>query len=407
MATGGLGTALLAADTTDNKTSVEEPWSTTASQKYMSWVWEDLRNLFQQDQLTDVMLAAGGQPISCHRVLLAAASKFFYDKFVVHPESLENNLLDIEGTDVDTLTDIVSFVYNGHPELALEKAEILISASVSLMLPELTDMCKDFLLHTVSHDTSSCIDIHRIAKNSSLTEIADRAWQIMLGSFQEVYKLNAFLKMSEIDLQDYISDERLNVANENPVFEAVVTWVKYEMENRGSSFENLMENVILSNCSLQFLGEVVRKEQLMETGKCFQHFFDALYHHATSPKESGTARGGANIKATGGMNAELPAVGGDTTDGKKTSTEELWSTTAGAKYRARARKDLGDLLQQDELTDVMLAAEGQSIPCHRVLLAAASKFFYDKFVVHPESLEHNLLDIEGIDFDTLTDIVLL
>ncbi len=66
------------------------------------------------------------------------------------------------------------------------------------------------------------------------------------------------------------------MSNENPIFEAVVTWVRDDLTNRESRFKILMENVKLSNCSPQFLGEVIRKEPLMETGKCLRHLSDAL-----------------------------------------------------------------------------------------------------------------------------------
>ncbi len=104
MATGGLNAALAAADadirTGDTPAPPAEPWTATAGERYKARVWEDLRNLFQEDELTDVMLASEGQSIPYHRVLLAAASKFFHGKFVVHPESLEHNILDIEGIDL-------------------------------------------------------------------------------------------------------------------------------------------------------------------------------------------------------------------------------------------------------------------------------------------------------------------
>ncbi len=297
MATGGLTTAIPAAGG-DTNISLEEPWSTTTGNMYTARVWGYLRNLFQQDELTDVMLAAEGQSIPCHKVLLAAASTFFHDKFVVHPnESLEHNLLDIEGIDFDTLTAIVSFVYNGYVKLTTKITEMLIPASVSLMLPELTNLCKDFLIHKVKRDTSDCIDIHRIAKTNSLIDIADRAWQVMLTNFQEVSKVNAFREIPQTDLQNIISDERLNVANENPVFEAVVTWVRHDVDSRKHSSKILMENVKLSHCSLEFLGTIVRKEPLMETGNCSGYLFDAMYHHATSPQHSGTARDGYSKKS--------------------------------------------------------------------------------------------------------------
>ncbi len=143
----------------------------------------------------------------------------------------------------------MSFVYNRRVELTLEKTDKVLPKSASLMLPELTNLCKDYMyiLHKVEHDKSACIEIHRIAKSNSRTEIADKARQVMLWNFREVSKMNSFREMSETDLQDYISDEQLIVANENPIFEAVVTWVRHDLTNRESRFQIPMENGKLSN----------------------------------------------------------------------------------------------------------------------------------------------------------------
>ncbi len=152
-------------------------------------------------------------------------------------------------------------------------------------------MCKDFLLHKLDNDQSACVDIHRIAKHNSLEKAAEKAWALMTEHFQEVSKYDAFKDLSETDVHDYIGDGRLNVANENPVFEAVVTWVRHDVENRKSSFDKLMENVNLSHCSKQFLGEVVRTEELMQKAHTsLRHLSDALCHDMTSPQQFDTAR---------------------------------------------------------------------------------------------------------------------
>ncbi len=304
MATGGtvLVQSAIATDVTPgNKTSPEEPWATASGEKYKSRVWEDLRNLFQQDELTDVMLAAEGQSIPCHRVLLAAASKFFHGKFVINPESVEHNLLDIESIDFDTLTSVVSFIYNGRADLTVEKTEKLIPASVGLMLPELTNMCEDFLLHKVKNDTSACIDIHRIAKANSLGDVGDKAWEVMLNSFHDLTGTDAFKEMSETELQKYIGDKQLNVVSEDPVFEAVVTWVKHDLENRKSSFDSLMSNITLSHCSPGFLRDVVRKEPLISTMAGLQMLADALDNYILRhcSVQHGTAREGYSGQGVG------------------------------------------------------------------------------------------------------------
>ncbi len=277
-----------------NKTSPEEPWATASGERYKLRVWEDLRNLFQQDELTDVMLAAEGQSIPCHRVLLAAASKFFHGKFVINSESVEHNLLDIEGIDFDTLTSVVSFIYNGRADLTVEKTDKLIPASVSLMLPELTNMCKDFLLHKVKNDTLACIDIHRIAKANSLGDVRDKAWEVTLNNFQDLTGTVAFKEMPETELQEYIRDKQLNVASEDPVFEAVVTWIRHDVENRKYSFDRLMSNITLSHCSPGFLRDVVRKEPLMNTMAGLQMLADTFDHYLLRhcSVQHGTAREG-------------------------------------------------------------------------------------------------------------------
>ncbi len=117
----------------------ETPWCEAAANMYNPRDWEDITNLSQK-----VMLQAEGQAIPCDRARLAASSKFFHDKFQVNPKSGEHSPLVIKGIDFDTLKDVVYFVYNGRIQLTLEKAEKLIPASGSLMLPELTSLCKNF-----------------------------------------------------------------------------------------------------------------------------------------------------------------------------------------------------------------------------------------------------------------------
>ncbi len=263
---------------------------------YKARVWEDLRTLFQQDHLTDIMLASEGRSIPCHRVLLAAASQFFHDKFVTNPESLDHNLLDIEGIDFDTLASVVSFIYSGDIELTPEKALKLCPASMKLMLPELMRMCEDFLLDQINPDdadVSFIIDVNRLAKENSMEDLGNKSWQVMLCEFQEVIDTDCFTEMSETELVKYVEDEGLNVANEDPVFEALVIWVRHDVENRKSSFESLLKYVSLSHCSLEFLDHSVRREPLMMSMGCYDHLAEALCQHArVKALQPGTPRKG-------------------------------------------------------------------------------------------------------------------
>ncbi len=196
MATGGIETN--ANEVLGEKSEPEHPStpSPTPGEAYRSRVWEDLGNLFQQDHLTDVVLAAEGQSIPCHKVLLAAASKFFNDKFITHPEALEHNILNVDGIGFDTLRSVVAFIYSCKVELTVEKTGKLIPASVHLMLPELTKECENFL-DQMNMDTSVCLAVYKIAKDNSLENIAQKFWGVMLDKFQDIITTNAFKELSE------------------------------------------------------------------------------------------------------------------------------------------------------------------------------------------------------------------
>ncbi len=84
---------------------------------------------------------------------------------------------------------------------------------------------------------------------------------------------------------------------------------------------------------------------------------------------------------------------------------EFGSGTSDSSYQARVWKDMGKLFQQETLSDVMLMAEGQSIPCHKFLLVASSEYFYNRLAAASDAVDHNLLEIEGISFQTLKVIV--
>ncbi len=76
-------------------------------------------------------------------------------------------------------------------------------------------------------------------------------------------------------------------------------------------------------------------------------------------------------------------------------------------YQSNFFKGIGQIFQNEQFSDIMLMAEGQSIPCHRMVLAAASEYFHRMITasMEGEGENHNLLEIEGIKFHTLQLIV--
>ncbi len=259
---------------------------------YRPQTWSRMGELFQQETLSDVMLMAEGQSIACHKFLLAAASEYFY-KFVVETETDHPNLLEIEDISFNTLKVIVSYLYTGSINITAENVRDVIPACKMLNLTSAYGICEKFAMNTVN--PGNCIGVYKMATGNDVQQLAEKALDIMVNNFTEVVSGREFLTMSEKDVADYIQNENLKIPNEDPVFAAVVSWVKHHPQDRESSFFRLIRHVSLSYCSPHYLRQVVSKHPLMENHKCQTSLVAALiqsssdfqtHHHSFAPRKA-------------------------------------------------------------------------------------------------------------------------
>ncbi len=229
------------------------------------------------------MLAAEGQSIACHKLLLSAASEFFRDKFVTNPDPQNHSLLCIDDMGFDTLAAVVSYIYSDDIDFTgvpIANTIKLILAGVQLKIPELTEKCQKHIFGIMESDVEASIEVHRLAKPNVLKEVREKAWKVMIRNFERVVASKAFLEWSETQLLQYLQEDGLSVENENPVFDAVVAWVKHDIEARKPIFSRLAGCLRLGHCSPAFLKEVVAKEPLMES--CYRLLLN-VFLAETSP----------------------------------------------------------------------------------------------------------------------------
>ncbi|ELU13582.1 hypothetical protein CAPTEDRAFT_188467, partial [Capitella teleta] len=99
-----------------------------------------------------------------------------------------------------------------------------------------------------------------------------------------------FYKISEEDIIEVISDDRLNVKNEGVVFEAVVRWVEADLEARKEVFSrNIAPRIRFPLCDQQSLGPVVSCHPLMWNPECAELLKEAhssQFHCGTHPVQN-------------------------------------------------------------------------------------------------------------------------
>ncbi len=187
---------------------------------------------------------------------------------------------------------MVGYIYTSRISLTLDMAKRVILASVSLNIPTLKNVCEKFLLETIESDVASCRQTGRLAKLHHFETIAESAWNKMLNNCKELFSSSAFLEMTEGEAIEYISDDKLNVPNENAVFEAVTDWVRHDLEKRKGSIQVLLEHVRLDYCSLDYLIEVVVHEDLMMTRDSKDRLLETFKHIKCRTHTDTLAEGG-------------------------------------------------------------------------------------------------------------------
>ncbi len=247
---------------------------------YRPEIWNGMGKLFQQETLSDVMLMAEGQSIACHKFLLAAASEYFYDRLVVDTESLNSVLLEIEGVSFSVLKVIVSYLYTGNINISLENEMEVITACKMLKLTSASDTCEKFALETVN--PGNCIQLFKMARKHDVQHLSAKALNVMVSNFTDVVSGGQFFSMPEDLVVEYIQNENLKIPNEDPVFEAVVSWIRHQPQERESSFKRLVTHVRLRYCSTHYLTQVVRKEPLMDNNEHQKILVAALVHHTAA-----------------------------------------------------------------------------------------------------------------------------
>ncbi len=250
--------------------------SGTSDCDYQARVWKDMGKLFQQETLSDVMLMAEGQSIPCHKFLLAAASEYLYNRLVVASDAVDHNLLEIEGISFQTLKVIVSYIYTGNINITVQNAGDVISFCKTLKLNSAYDTCEAFLKEQAN--PANCIGLHRMAIRNDVKELKEKTREIMMNNFNEVVAAPEFLDMSVDEVDEYIQNEDLRITNEDPVYDAVISWIRHQPEERESSFSHLLKSVRLRFCSAYCLKYTVAEESLMGTGEHQKALVSALKH---------------------------------------------------------------------------------------------------------------------------------
>ena len=225
-------------------------------------------NSFRKSQVfCDVVLVVENRRLSAHKVVLAASSPVFKASFTSDltsekaSDKLEVNLPEF---DPDSIEELLNFVYTGEIGITEQNAEELLVLADYFDIPNLKELCAEFLI--ISLKPSNCLSIQIFAERYRHELLLEAATDFICNNLPVIWETEEFLSLDFFDVKELFSSERIAIKTqkgEEDVFEGIKAWVKHDPENREQHFDELFSHVRLSAMSLNFILEVVDRDEFV------------------------------------------------------------------------------------------------------------------------------------------------
>uniref|UniRef100_A0A1B6D3K8 Kelch-like protein diablo n=1 Tax=Clastoptera arizonana TaxID=38151 RepID=A0A1B6D3K8_9HEMI len=279
------------------------------SPEHCSVSFAAINKMRQNSQLCDVILRVGMNNIHAHRVVLASTSPYFYAMF--NDDMAEKLQKEVELRDIDpvALQLLVEYSYTGEVQITEENVQVLLPASSLLQISSVREACCKFLMRQLH--PSNCLGIRSFADTHSCKELHRRSHRFALQNFEDVMNTEEFLLLPFSEVEELISNTQLNIASEEKVFLAVLSWVKHDISERVSNIGKLLRHVRLPLMSRDFLMTAVESEVLVkESSECIEILLEAMKYHLLPDQRSVLVNERTTERRPEGMKPYVFAVGG-------------------------------------------------------------------------------------------------
>ncbi|XP_016071498.1 PREDICTED: kelch-like protein 38 [Miniopterus natalensis] len=234
---------------------------------FSSDLLRQLNGLRQNGILTDVIICVGAWEVPCHRNVLAASSPYFRAMFCSSFRESGEAKVQLRGIDSAALDQLILYVYTGQVRITAENALPLLEAASMLQYPKLFEACSSYLQSQLT--PSNCLGFIRLSDILSCETLRKTAREVALAYFPEVAASADLKELCALELRDYLGDDGL-CGEEEKVFEAVMVWVKHDLQARERYVQELFQLVRLPYIHPAFFHHFIANDTLLQSSPSCQ-----------------------------------------------------------------------------------------------------------------------------------------
>ena len=221
-------------------------------------------DLYQRKQFTDFTAICGGCSFELHTAVITCESAFFRALLqgTVGTEGATRRV-ELPEMDPRIFEHVVESLYTGELReikdvaMALE----LLEASGFLQVERAELQCREWLISQTT--CFNCVSVWEGASRLDCSYVREKALAIAGKHLSEVAQQEAFLTLSAMGLVELARDDGLTVRAEQVVYEAVLNWIRFDVESRACLIASVLSAVRLVLLPASYLTDLLLTEPLI------------------------------------------------------------------------------------------------------------------------------------------------
>jgi len=265
-----------------------EPIAQTDVQQFCVEMMTRLDIQRRVERFCDVILEVGSGDdqarLKAHRIVLCAASPFFYNALNSDMKEKKEGVIRLEETSKAVMEEVLEYLYTGHVDINEQNSYDLMAVADYFLLSSLKVLCVNAIIQSLS--VRNCIVAYYLAVQYQCPELQQKAREYTCANFMSVAESEDFLNLNIKQVEEWISSDEIKVNGEEEVFQVIVNWMETNNITEHETFFELFCHVRLVYLSRSYLSDVIMPHSLVKDNeKCMAFALNAMEEVSSGSEE--------------------------------------------------------------------------------------------------------------------------
>nr|XP_020652170.1 kelch-like protein 38 isoform X2 [Pogona vitticeps] len=179
--------------------------------------------------------------------------------------------VSLQGIDPGILHCIIIYVYTGEIVMTAENILHLMETASMLQYVKLFEACSAYLQDQLTPD--NCLSLLRLSEILHCETLNKKAKEIALKCFPQVAISEDLKDLCALELIDYLGDDEL-CGEEEQVFEALMIWVRHDLQARRNYIQDLFKKVRLQYVHPTFFFHFIANDSLLQSSPACRNILE-------------------------------------------------------------------------------------------------------------------------------------